>query len=166
MTFANIPSGTRVFLDANILIYAIIAHPGYGVACRDLLDRIEHQDLLGFTSAYVLSEMAHRLMTIEACDRFGWPAQGVANRLRRHPAEVQQLVVPRRAIDEINAAKVIGLPVLAVQVSQAADLSRQHGLLSADALTAVVMKDNNLTVVASLDADFDRVPGITRYGPV
>jgi hypothetical protein len=94
MTFTSIPTGTRVFLDANTLVYAAIAHQVYGTACKLLLDRVEHQDLLGFTSADALGDVAHRLMTIEACDRFGWPAQGVANRLRRHPAEVRQLVVP------------------------------------------------------------------------
>lgn len=166
MTFANIPRGTRLFLDANTLVYAILAHPLCGTACKSLLDRIEHQDLQGFTAAHVLSEMAHRLMTIEACDRFGWPAQGIANHLRRHPAEVQQLVVPRRAIDEINAALVNGLPVLPAQVSRAADLSQQFGLLSADALIVVVMQDNGLTALASADSDFNRVPGISRYSPV
>jgi predicted nucleic acid-binding protein len=165
MSFATIPSGGRVFLDANTLVYAILAHPAYGAACKALLDRVEHQDLEGLTSSHVLSEMAHRLMTIEACDRFGWPAQGIANRLRRHPAEVQQLVVHRRAMDEINAVQVKGLPVHAAQVSRAADLARQFGLLSADALLVVVMQDNNLTALASLDGDFDRVPGITRYTP-
>jgi predicted nucleic acid-binding protein len=166
MTLANIPSGTRVFLDANTLVYAVLAHPTYGAACKTLLDRIEHQDLQGFTSSHIISEMAHRLMTIEACDRFGWPAQGIANRLRRHPAEVRQLAVPRRAIDEINAAHVMGLPVLAEQVSRAADLSQQFGLLSADALLVVVMQDNSLTALASLDSDFDRFPGLTRYSPL
>jgi predicted nucleic acid-binding protein len=166
MTFTSIPTGTRVFLDTNTLVYAVMAHHTYGAACKVLLDRVEHQDLQGFTSADVLGEMAHRLMTIEACDRFGWPAQGIANRLRRHPTEVQQLVIPRRAIDEINAAGVNGLPVLPAQVSKAADLSRQFGLLSGDALIVVVMQDNGLTTLASLDDDFDRVPGITRYSPV
>ncbi len=64
MTFANIPSGTRVFLDANTLIYAILAHPTYGAACKILLDRVEHQDLQGFTSPHILSEMAHRVMVM------------------------------------------------------------------------------------------------------
>jgi predicted nucleic acid-binding protein len=38
--------------------------------------------------------------------------------------------------------------------------------LTNDALIVVVMHDNGLTTLASLDADFDRVPGITRYAPV
>jgi len=33
-------------------------------------------------------------------------------------------------------------------------------------LVVAVMRDHGLTHLASHDADFDRVPGITRYGPV
>jgi predicted nucleic acid-binding protein len=103
MTFDNIPTGSAVFLDANTFVYAVLAHPTYGVACSALLDRIEKLDIHGFTSSHVLSEMAHRVMTMEACNRFGWPARGIARRLRQHPSEVQQLLVPRRAVDEIQS---------------------------------------------------------------
>lgn len=166
MTFASILSGARVFLDANTLVYAVIAHPVYGASCKALLDRVEHADLLGLTSAHVLSETAHRLMTIEACDPFGWPARGIANRLRRNPAQVQQLTVHRRAIDEFRAAHIDILPVLGTQVSRAADVSQQFGVLSADALVVVAMQDSSLVDLASADSDFDRVPGINRYGPL
>jgi predicted nucleic acid-binding protein len=165
MTFNSIPAGAAVFLDANTFVYAILAHPTYGASCTALLDRVEQQDVQGFTSSYVLSETVHRIMTLEACDRFGWPARGIANRLRRHPNEVQQLLIPRRAVDEIQVARVTVLPVTAQQVSQAVDISRQLGLLSADALIVAVMHDHGLTHLASLDADFDRVPGLARYSP-
>ena len=75
-------------------------------------------------------------------------------------------MAPRRALDEIQAARVTGLPVLPGQVSQAVDLSCQFGLLSGDALIVAVMRDHGLTLLVSLDADFDRVPGLTRYSPV
>ena len=48
----------------------------------------------------------------------------------------------------------------------AGDLSRQHGLLSGDALIVAIMQANNLTTLASNDTDFDRVPGLNRFGPV
>jgi len=165
MTFNDIPTGSAVFLDANTFVYAILGHPVHGLACSALLDRIEFQDIQGFTSSHVLSDTAHRIMTLEACDRFGWPAQGIANRLRRHPSEIQQLVIPRRAVDEIQVARVNVLPVTAQQVSQAVDLSRQLGLLSGDALIVAIMRDQGLSLLASLDTDFDRVPGLTRYAP-
>src|SRR6266852_7866594 len=91
MTFDNIASGQAVFLDANTFLYYFTAHFQYGAACQKLLSRIENKDVNGFTSAHVLTEIVHRLRTIEACQRFGWPAKGIARRLRHQPAEVQQL---------------------------------------------------------------------------
>ena len=45
-------------------------------------------------------------------------------------------------------------------------LSQQHELLTGDALILAVMQANALANIASNDADFDRVPGLTRYTPV
>ena len=128
MTFDAISSGMVVFVDANPLLYYFTAHPRYGPACQELLDRIENKDITGITSAYALSEVVHRLMTIEACQRFGWPVKGIAQRLRRHPAEVQQLSRSRQAVDELT---LIRLGILAVgknHVSLAPDVSQQTGL--------------------------------------
>ena len=165
MTLADLPAGVTVFVDANILIFALTSHPVHGIACDAFLDRVENQIIAAVTSTHVLGEVVHRMMTIEAADRFGWPVQGIANRLRRHPAEVQQLIRPRQAVDEIAAAGVSVLPVTAPQIEQATDISRQTGLLYGDALIVAVMRDQGLTHFASLDADFDRIPGLTRYSP-
>jgi predicted nucleic acid-binding protein len=164
--FDDLLSGTAVFVDANSLVYAVVADPRYGPSCKRLLERIDNQDLQGFTSAHVLSEMAHRVMTLEAITRFNRPLTGMANWLRRHPAEVRQLTRHRQAIDEVRVGKVQALAVEGADVSLAADLSVSFGLLSSDALIVVVMQRNRLTQLASLDADFDRVPGLTRYAPV
>jgi predicted nucleic acid-binding protein len=166
MTLADIPAGATVFVDANILIFAVTGHPTYGAACDVFLDRVEQKEITAVTSTHILGEVVHRMMTIEAADRFGWPNQGIANRLRRHPAEVQQLVRPRQALDEINAAGVSVLVVSVPEVGLTTDVSRQTGLLYGDALVVAVMRDHGLTLLASLDADFDRVPGLTRYSPV
>jgi len=91
MTFAGIVNGSKVLVDANTLVYHFISHPQFGAAATQLLERIEQGDIAGFTAAHVVGEMAHRLMTIEACALFGWPAQGIARRLRNQPTEVRQL---------------------------------------------------------------------------
>jgi predicted nucleic acid-binding protein len=57
------------------------------------------------------------------------------------------------------------LTILPTLVVEAAKISQQTGLLSNDALTVAVMQANGITKLASNDADFDRVPGLTRYGP-
>jgi predicted nucleic acid-binding protein len=166
MTFDAIPAGLAIFVDANILLYYFTAHSRYGLACQKLLDRIENKEITGFSSAHVLAEVVHRLMTIEACQRFAWRTRGIARRLRRHPAEVQQLSRSRQAVDELTLIGLDVLPVGKPDVSVAPDLSRQYGLLCGDALVIAVMQAHGLVHLASRDADFDRVPGITRYAPV
>jgi len=44
--------------------------------------------------------------------------------------------------------------------------SQQTGLLINDALIVPVMRAHRLSKLVSHDADFDRVPGLTRYAPV
>ena len=51
------------------------------------------------------------------------------------------------------------------QISAAAVSSRQTGLLGGDALVVAVRRQHGLTHPASHDADFDRVPALTRYAP-
>jgi predicted nucleic acid-binding protein len=165
MIFADIAAGEAVFIDANPFIYYFCSDPTYASACDQLLRRIENQQLRGFMSSHVLSEVSHRLMTIEASHTFAWSMSGISRRLKRHPSQLQLLGRHRQAIDEIALIGVHVLPVTGPQVSLAADLSVQHGLLSADAVVVAVMRDNALTHLASHDADFDRVPGISRYAP-
>ena len=68
--------------------------------------------------------------------------------------------------DEIVAIGIQVLPVTEQDVLRAGDMSRQHGLLSGDALIVAVMQASHLTSLASNDADFDQVPGLTRYAPI
>jgi predicted nucleic acid-binding protein len=165
VTFNDLPSGVTVFVDANCLVYAAISDPTYGDACQRLLEAIENKHLAGCTSASVLGDMSHRLMTIEAALLFGRPMTGIANWLRRHPAEVQRLKQYRHCLDDLLAIPLPILPVTGYQISRATDFSRMHGLLTSDAAIVTVMQDHGLMHLASNDADFDRVSGITRYAP-
>jgi predicted nucleic acid-binding protein len=137
----------------------------YGPPCRELLNRIERQEIEAFTTTHVLSDVAHRLMTLEAITRFGWPAAGIAQRIRKHATELQQLTNYRVALDGLRSSRLQVLPTSLALVVAAADVSRQYGVLSGDALIVAVMQANGLTHLASNDSDFDRVAGMTRYGP-
>lgn len=66
MIFADLPSNSSVFVDANTFVYHFQPHPALGPPCTMLLKRIELKEMAGFTSTHVLSEIAHRLMTMEA----------------------------------------------------------------------------------------------------
>jgi predicted nucleic acid-binding protein len=166
MNFGMIPAGSSVFLDANVFVYSFANEPQFGESCTKLLERIEIGELQGYLSTAILSDVAHRLMTLEACATLGWSFTGIARRLRHHPDEIRKLLRFRQALDEIISIGVQVLPVECQHVLGAADLSRQHGLLSGDALIVSMMQSASVDALASNDADFDRIPGLTRYGPV
>lgn len=101
MTFADLVAGDALFVDANTLVYHFQPHPVFGPPCSQLLQRIENQELAGFTSTHVLGEVTHRLMTMEAHVLFGWPFAGIGNHLRNHPTDVCKLSAFRQAIDTL-----------------------------------------------------------------
>jgi len=166
MTFAHLPHGSDVFLDANIFVYHFGPHAVFAPACTDLLERIGRQELQGFTCARVLSDVAHRLMTLEASAALNRPFPGIGSYLKKHPDAIRQLARFRQAILDIPGFGVRLLPTPPAAVEAATAVSLQYGLLSGDALMVAVMQHHGLTHLASHDADFDRVPGITRYAPV
>jgi len=131
-----------------------------------MMERIsKFQEFAAFASTHILSEVCHQLMILEAVQHLGWPLAGVTLRLQRAPSAIQQLTRFRQAIDEIPQ---LGIEVLAVErhiPPLAASLSQLHGLLTNDAITVAVMQDQSMVHLASHDADFDRVPGLTRYAP-
>ena len=165
MTFLDLVAGDAVFIDANTCVYHFAPDPRWAGPCGQLLQRIQNQEIVGHTSAAILGETAHRLMTIEARTRHGWTSGKVLQRLKQNPHIVQTLTNSEAAVGSINASRVHIFPVDSALVVAAAAVSRQTGLLSNDALMLALMQANGLTKLASNDADFDRVPGIKRYGP-
>jgi predicted nucleic acid-binding protein len=163
MTFADLATGDAVFVDANTLIHLFQPHPQLGPFCHQLIQRIDSQDLVGLTSSHVVSEVSHRLMTVEANRTMGWQIAGIGNRLRTNPQEVQKLNLFRRAVEQIAQSRLQILIVTPPTLVAAVALCQQLGLLTNDAITVALMQAHGLTKVASSDTDFDRVPGITRY---
>jgi len=59
------------------------------------------------------------------------------------------------------------MPIHSSTISRTtANFSQQFELLTGDALIVATMRQQGLTKLASEDADFDRVLGLTRYGSV
>ncbi len=148
-----------------MLVFHFARHPKFGPGCTAFMERIGRGELLAFAYADVLSDLANRLMTIEAVERFGWPVAGISQRLRRHAAEIQKLTLFRQAIEAVAQSGLQLLPVTPQQVLAAAASSQEFGLLSGDALVVAVMREQGPAKLASYDADFDRVSGLTRYAP-
>lgn len=165
MTFADLPQGAAIFLDANIFVFHFQPHGIFGPPCTALFKRIEQGELFASTSTHVLSEVAHRLMTLEAAVLYQWSSK-IVDRLKQNPACVQQLSRFRSALRTISQMGVQIITIPTTTLDTAAAISQQTGLLSNDALLVAVIQANGLTNLVSNDADFDRVPGLTRYTPL
>lgn len=165
MTFDQIPPGATLFLDANPLVYHFTSDPKYGAPCTKLAQRLEQRLLLGFVSSHVLADVIHRVMTIEAIAATGWPKAGIAARLRKHHDQIPKLVLFEQVMASVSPLGLGVIPITESLLGDTVRISKQHELLVGDALVVAVMQANALTNLASSDADFDRVPGITRYAP-
>jgi predicted nucleic acid-binding protein len=165
MTFLGLVAGDAVFIDANTFVYHFAPDPRWSGSCGQLLQRIQNQEITGYTSAAILGETAHRLMTIEARIRHGWTSGKVLQRLKQNPHLVQTLANSEAAVASIIGSRLHIFAVDAPLVATAVSVSRQTGLLTNDSLLVALMQAHGLNKIASNDADFDRVPGLTRYAP-
>jgi len=127
MTFTDLPAGESVFVDANTLIYHFTNHAKYGSACTTLVERIEHKEITGFTSSHCLADVAHRLMTLEAMNRLGWPPTRLAARLKKHRAKIPKLHLYQQATVKVGQ---LGIQVLPIAEPPGFEL-RQRGAIHA-----------------------------------
>jgi predicted nucleic acid-binding protein len=164
MTLDQLPGRASVFLDANTFVYFFAADPVLGPSCERLFTRIQSHEIDAHTSTHVLSEVAHRLMILEAAVQFGWPSK-IVPKLKRQPDCIAQLQRFRTAMEQVPQLGVRVLTIDSPLIPAAAGISQHCGLLTNDALIIAVMQASGLTNLASGDRDFDRVPGITRYEP-
>jgi predicted nucleic acid-binding protein len=165
MTFADLPAGASIFLDANPLVYHFAPDPKFGAASSQLLARIVNHEIQAFTSTHVLSEVAHQLMLLEAANLFGWTTK-ITGRLKQQPTLIQKLTNFRTSIETVLQMNIQVFTIPPDWIATAAALSQQYSLFSNDALIVTIMQAHGLTSLASNDGDFDRVPGLTRYAPV
>ena len=165
MTLDQVPSGARLLVDANVLVYHFQPHPVFGPMCNRFMQRIERQDIEAITFTNLLGEVAHRLMLIEAGNLPGWTVGKTLNRLKQQPSVIQQLSLFQIAVDAVLQSRLNVLSVPGSLVSSAAAICRQHNLLTNDALIIAMMQHQGVTLVASGDADLDIVRGITRFAP-
>src|SRR6266446_711743 len=161
---ASVPPGQHLFIDANIFIYHFTQSPLTAV-CTAFLQRVEAGEILGSTSVVTLTEVAHRLMLLEAIRTFGLAPRTAVKYLKEHPPLVTQLTQYRIATAAIAAFNVTVVPVTPEHLPIAQQHCAQHGLLTNDALMIAVMHTLGLADVASNDPDLMRIPGLTIWQP-
>jgi len=162
----TVPDGSAVFLDANIFVYHFSGPTTYTAPCTQLLQRIENGGLSGFTSTLVVAETLHRLMIIEAVATLTIDPKAAIRHLKAKPKHVARLTQHLLVPDHIEA---IGIEILTVGIDDiraGADIKKDYGLLTNDAINLALMRRHRLTCIASNDADFERITDLLVWKPV
>ncbi len=162
---SSIPAGHRVFLDTNVLLYAVSEHPAYGKWANTLLDQIRGNEVEGVISVIVLNELLHQVVIGEVAQREGIRPFQAVRYIKDHP-DVLTSLAAYEVIEEVE--RNYGLQVMRVELETfavARALMREHRLLSNDALHLAVMQMAAITDLVTNDRDFDRVSGIRVWKP-
>jgi predicted nucleic acid-binding protein len=132
----------RIFLDANVFLYALGAESPHRGPCRAVLQAVGEGKLDGITNSEVLQEILH---------------------VRSRRVSVTDAASAVRAAADLVAEV---LPVTNHDVLDACSLLEAHSTLGArDALHAAVMKNSQVHVMVSVDRDFDLIPDLKRIDP-
>jgi predicted nucleic acid-binding protein len=133
---------SALFVDSNIIMYAVGAEHAYRSPCLDALDRIIRESLQAVVSSEVHQEILHRYLSMGLPDK----AREVSIKL--------ETVIPTT------------LPVTLADIRRVRQLAERYPELRArDLIHAAVMLENGLTHILSTDRHFDRLTGIERIDP-
>jgi predicted nucleic acid-binding protein len=165
MTLADVPKGTRIFADANILSYALSnIEPLYRLTLP-FLERSARQEIEVLTSSIEASNVVHRAMVVEARHRYHLSSRDVVSYLKQHPNAVRDLVRHKQIPSEFSRARIRILDVTYREIHASKRFRDDYGLLTDDSITLAVMRRHGLTDLASNDEDFGRVAGIRLWTP-
>jgi len=132
----------RIFLDANVFLYALGADSPHRTPCRAVLQMVGAGRLDGITSSEVLQEILH---------------------VRSRRVSVTDAASAVRAAADLVAEV---LPVTAQDILEACSLLEDYSTLGArDALHAAVMKNSQVQLLVSVDRDFDVIADLKRIEP-
>lgn len=137
------------FLDTNIFLrYLTRDDERKSQACRALFRRLDSGEEQATTSESVIAEVVY-VLSARTGAGYGLAPTDVAGRLK-----------PLLAVDGLKLAHKR-------RYRRALDVYAAHPFLDfEDAMSVAHMEDQRLTELTSYDADFDRVPGVTRKEPV
>lgn len=162
MTLGEILPASPVFIDANVFIYHF---SGQSRDCAVFLERVEARDLQGYTGSTTLLEVAHRLMMFEAIEHGLGTGANPAARLARQPDLVRRLSKYHFAVMKISQIGIEDLRLPQDFVTKSLEYRQTHGLLVNDSLVPLYMREAGVSVLASADPAFDRIPWIRRAAP-
>ncbi len=159
----ELPSGTKVYIDANIFLFSAFNHPQFGHPCRDFLTRIEEEGT-GYVSDLTLNEVFHKLMIAEVSKILRVKPSDALSRIKWEPEVISRLEVLWEEMELIENSGINMLPPQKL-FPDFVDISRKFNLTATDAMIVGIMKKNDIKDIATNDRDFERVDFLRVWKP-
>jgi len=136
-----------IYLDTNIIIYAIENHPKYGKACKRVLEDIEKRRFSAGASMLVLIE-----------------AVNVLNKINKElKTEGKDQLNIREMIDAIEALPITWLDIDFLIIERASEYS--YSINAVDYIHLATMETNGINEIISADEGFDKT-SMKRIDPL
>ena len=162
MRLEELPSGTAIFVDANILIYHF---SGISLECRAFLQRCESRQVEAFTGVHIVLEVTHRLMMLEALQKGLITGGQPARKLKEQPEIIQVLQEYNQSVRQIPRLNIRVRAITSAVVRASEAIRAEEGLMTNDSVTVALMRKLGLIAIATADADFDNVSAFRVYQP-
>lgn len=137
-----------IYLDTNVIVYAIENHPKYGKACKKILEDIETRKLEASASMLVLVELINVLAKL--------------NKILKARGRKQLSI-------KENILAALSLPIVWIDlgfliIERASEYTFEINAI--DYLHIASMELNSVSEVLSADRDLDKVISVTRIDPL
>jgi hypothetical protein len=157
-------------LDTNIFVYQQVAHPVFGPASRDFLDRVERGDVQAVTTNVVINEVTYIVQIQCAANLLGTTNRSVihARMLADAAIAAQCWLAVEQFLNLVDALQHGGLTVIDVELPHYRDacaVGKQFHFFASDSTHVVICQHLDIEHIASNDADFDPVSFLTRWEP-
>jgi len=162
---SNLPDGSEICADANILAYHFNKTPGLSVISGEFLERSYREEITIVTSPQIVSDVIHRSMMAEAQREFGLDSKDLANYLKKHPDIVRQLKDHLDIPSLLARLKVNILPATYIHYHAAKRFRQEYGMMADDSLILGMMRVEKIRHLATNDRDFRRLKGIKVWEP-
>ncbi|OGI14392.1 hypothetical protein A3K63_02035 [Candidatus Micrarchaeota archaeon RBG_16_49_10] len=137
-----------IYLDTNIIVYAIENHPTYGKKCKRILENIQKNKTNAGCSTLVLVELINVLKKINReLEKKGTKALDI-----------------KKNIDAVLSLPITWFDMGLIVIKRASEYD--YKISGIDYIHVATMELNSISEVMSADKELDRVPILTRLDPL
>jgi predicted nucleic acid-binding protein len=165
----DLPDGATVYIDTSIFVAHHSSHPVQGRPSTQFLKRIEAEGIRGVISALVIEETSYVLLKLKAMELLQSKKHyEILQNLKEKQIFSQCISAVDQHIEYVEHLETSGnLSVISriPSMKYMLTLCKRYGLLMRDGIHLATLLRENLSDIATADADFERTPLLTVWTP-